>query len=72
MEAWKYAAFTIIGCVLISGSVMMGLVLRKLEASMVHNIHSRDIILLTTTVIAALAMLILGIRNLVRVRRNST
>lgn len=72
MEAWKYAAFTIIGCVLISGSVMMGLVLHKLEANMVHTINWRDIILLATTTTVGLAMLILGIRNLVRIPRNST
>lgn len=72
MESWKYAVYTIIGFVFVAGSGMMVMVLRKLEQGLVHTINWLDIIILSTTAAVGLVMLILGIRNLVRIHRNLT
>lgn len=72
MESWKYVVYTIIGFVFVAGSGMMVMVLRKLEQGLVHTINWLDIIILATTAAVGMVMLILGIRNLVRIRQNST
>jgi hypothetical protein len=71
MKSWKNAAFIISGFVLIAVSGIMGSALYKLDVGFVQIINWRDIIIFSTTATVGFVMLILGIRNLIRLRQHS-
>ncbi len=72
MKSWQNATLSIIGFVLIAVSVIMGLALYKIDVGFAQIINWRDIVIFSTTAAIGFVMLILGIRNLIRLRQHSS